>query len=148
MMHVNRLCPSKQHTLKFSKEAITISCWPQQIFDLIMWETLTFSNLDQPVTVQKIKMQYAGTVCILTTHIPCLQVITCSSCWAHRTSDWGTCALNYALGPIYTPGHKAEESFFCPYWGSQHLGSGIRLCHKNNHRTHPFETFCLNSWYV
>lgn len=144
MMYIYGICPSKQDRLKFSKEVITIGCWPQQISDLIMWEAFTFSNLDQPVTEQEFSTTELFAFW-LHAHLVCK-----SSPAAHVEHAGlrigGTCVVSYALDPLRTPGHTAAESSFCHCSGSRHLGSGAKaLCYKSNDCTHIFRLSVLIS---
>jgi len=116
MLYINRICLSKKLRLKFTKEVVTVGCWPQQIFNLIMWEMFTFINLAQPVTEKEIKIQHVRPpgILIAITHLvgkssPAAHIehVGLHICWI--------CALTCTLDPTCISGCRAEEWLFYPY---------------------------------
>lgn len=150
MLYINRICLSKKLRLKFTKEVVTVGCWPQQIFNLIMWEMFTFINLAQPVTEKEIKIQHVRPpgILIAITHLvgkssPAAHIehVGLHICWI--------CALTCTLDPTCISGCRAEEWLFYPYL---FVESEFNVCckapgHKNNHRTCVLFRLCLNSQY-
>lgn len=146
MLHINRICLSKKHRLKFTKEVVTVGCWPQQIFNLITWETFTCINPAQPVTAQEIKIQHVRPLGILIaiTHLVAksspaahIEHVGLHICWIR--------ALTCTLDPTSIPGYKAEERLFCP---CSFVESEFNVCckapwHKNNNCTCVLFDFVL-----